>query len=159
MHKLIISSVLLASFSTHAGVDADAVKMANNVGFTKCNALIKSTFDNANSAKERRVNIRYFPEKSKDDIDIDMTYGSTGDTVIQSVHFSQSGGYCYASSTAIITQEGNCAGILNRDNHFKYVADSAGVLWSKNKGGVLKMYTQTGNYCTQIFLLDNKAKI
>lgn len=105
MNKLIISSVLLASFSTHAGVDADAVKMANNVGFTKCNTLIKSTFDNANSAKERRVNIRYFPEKSKDDIDIDMTYGSTGDTVIQSVRFSQSGGYCYASSTAIITQE------------------------------------------------------
>ncbi|UGB01493.1 hypothetical protein LRS40_17630 [Leclercia sp. G3L] len=159
LNRLIISSVFLASFSTHAAVNVDAVKMANDVGFTKCNALIKATFDNSTSAKESRTNVRYFPEKSRDNIDIDITYGSVGDTIIQSVHFSQSGGYCYASSTSIIAQEGNCAGLLNQDGHFKYVADSAGVLWSKNKGGILKMYTQTGNYCTQIYVMDNKAKI
>jgi len=140
-------------------MNLDAVKMANDVGFIKCNALIKDTFDNSISAKESRTNVRYFPEKSKDSIDIDITYGSVGDTIIQSVHFSQSGGYCYATSTSILTQEGSCAGLLNQDSHFKYVADSAGVLWAKNKGGILKMYTQTGSNCTQIFLMDSKTKI
>lgn len=159
MNRLIISSIILASFFANAGMNEDAVKMANNVGFTECNAFIKATFNNAISAPQSRINVRYSPETSKNNIDMDISYGSIGDAVIQSVHFSKSGGYCYASSTSIITQEGNCAGLLSQDRYFKYVADSAGILWSKNKGGVLKMYTQTGSYCTQIFIMDNKAKI
>lgn len=159
MYRLIISSLFLTSFSIYAGLQEDPVTMANNVGFSSCNALIKEVFSNSTSAQERRTNIRYFPETVKDSVDIDMTYGSIGDTVIESVHFSKSGGYCYANATAIITQQGNCAGLLSQDNYFKYVADSAGVLWAKNKGGVLKMYTQTGNYCTQIFTLVSKEKI
>lgn len=156
---IIISAILLTSSSAYAAGNEDPASMANSVGFNGCNSLIKSVFDNSVSAKEKRTNIRYYPEQSKDTVDIDMTYGSTGDTVIHSAHFSRRGGYCYASATAMITEPGNCAGLLSQDKYFKYVGDSAGVLWSKNKGGTSKLFTQTGNYCTQIFVTDTKVKI
>jgi len=59
----------------------------------------------------------------------------------------------------MIAQEGNCAGMLNKDQDFKYKDDSAGALWSENKGGVIKLLIQSGNTCNQIFVRSNKQKI
>ncbi len=156
--KTALASLVFVS-SVAAADDSDPVTMARNIGFTGCDVLINSTFENAKSANERRTNIRYFEGQAKKSVDIDMTYGSIGDTVIQTVHFAKEGGYCYASMTATITQPGNCAGLLNQDEHFRYTADAAGILWSKNAGGVTKLFTQTGNHCTQIFIRDQKVKI
>lgn len=138
--------------------NANPIDMARQVGFVGCDALIAETFEHALKSQERRFSINYFDETASNSIDLYVTFGKTGDTVWQTAHFEKNGGYCYAVARGTISEEGNCAGLLNKDQHFKYVADSAGALWSKNKGGVQKLFIQSGNTCNQIFITSDKQK-
>lgn len=143
--------------TAHAG-EANPIKMANQVGFIGCDSLIAETFEHALKSSERRFSVDYFDETAKNSVDIYVTFGSTGDTVWQTAHFEKNGGYCYSVMRAMISEAGNCAGLLNKDQYFKYTDDSAGALWSKNKGGVNKLFIQSGNICNQIFAQSNKQK-
>jgi hypothetical protein len=139
--------------------DANPIEMANKVGFLGCDSLIAETFEHALKSSERRFSVDYFDETAKNSVDLIVTFGKTGDTVWQTAHFEKSGGYCFSTVRSMISEEGNCAGLLNKDQNFKYKDDSAGALWSENKGGVTKLFIQSGNACNQIFIKGNKQKI
>lgn len=138
--------------------DANPVEMARQVGFLGCDSLIAETFEQALKSSERRFSVNYFDETAKNSVDLYVTFGSPGDTVWQTAHFEKSGGNCYSVVRTMISEVGNCAGLLNKDEYFKYKTDSAGALWSENKGGVTKLFIQSGNACGQIFIKANKMK-
>lgn len=139
--------------------EANPIEMAHKVGFVGCDSLITNTFEHALKSSEKRFSVYYFDETAKNSVDILVTFGKTGDTVWQTAHFEKNGGYCYSVVRSMATEEGNCAGLLNKDQYFKYEDDSAGALWSKNKGGVTKLFIQSGNSCNQIFVKSDKQKI
>jgi hypothetical protein len=143
--------------TAHAG-EANPVSMANQAGFFGCDSLIAETFMQALKSSERRFSVDYFNETATNNVDLTVTFGSTGDTVLQSVHFQKSGGYCYSVGRSMISEVGNCAGLLNKDPNFKYTTDTAGALWSKNRGNVDKIFIQSGNACTQVFIQSDKQK-
>lgn len=149
--------VVCAYGTAYAG-EANPVAMANQVGFLGCDSLIAETFEVALKSSERRFSVDYNDETVKNSVDLYVTFGSTGDTVWQTAHFEKNGGYCYSSVRSMISEVGNCAGLLNKDQYFKYTDDSGGALWSKNKGGVVKLYIQSGNACNMIFVQGNKQR-
>lgn len=146
-------------YGTAFAGEANPIEMARETGFVGCDALIAKTFEQALKSSERRFSVSYFDETAKNSVDLLVTFGKTNDTVWQTAHFDKSGGYCYSVVRSMIAQEGNCAGMLNKDQDFKYKDDSAGALWSENKGGVIKLLIQSGNTCNQIFVRSNKQKI
>lgn len=156
----IATIVICIAFFCTASIagEANPVKMAHEVGFVGCDSLINDIFEFALKAPERRFNISYFDGIAKNNVDLTVTFGSTGDTVLQSVHFKKTGGYCYSTEQDIIFKVANCAGLLNNDEYFKYEDDSAGALWAKNKGGINKLFIQSGNSCTQVYLTSKKQK-
>lgn len=162
MKKFKASSIVVIAvclWSTANATDANPVAMVNEVGFLGCDAIVAETFEYAMRAQERRFSVDYFDENARSSVNITGTYGSTGDTIWQTAHFERRGEYCYSVVRALIFDVGNCAGLLSKDQNFKYTADSAGALWSKNKGGVNKIFIQSGNSCSQIFVNSNKKKI
>lgn len=143
---------------TSIASEANPIDMAREVGFVGCDALIANAFEHAMKSGERRFSVSYFKETTRNSVDLYATFGKTGDTVWQTAHFEKNAGVCYSIERIMISEEGNCAGFLNKDQYFKYVDDSAGALWSKNKGGVTKLFMQAGNTCNQIFLESHKQK-
>ncbi|HGV3482802.1 TPA: hypothetical protein ACNGY6_005791, partial [Klebsiella variicola subsp. variicola] len=135
----------------------DPVTMANKAGFTNCNSLIRDMFRFSKDAQEMRTNTRYNSENVKETIDIDMAFGKPGDTIVQSTHFERRGGMCYAYSTISFNQQGSCVGIMSKDEN-KYVDESAGTIWAKNKLGAMRVMTQTGDVCSSIFFASNQMK-
>ncbi|HBT4797568.1 TPA: hypothetical protein MB324_002138, partial [Klebsiella pneumoniae] len=81
-----------------------------------------------------------------------------GDSVIQTANFVRKGGTCYVSSQGIITNEESCAGIMSKYDSYKYIAESAGVIWAENENGATKLLTQTGSNCTSTFFFDEQQK-
>lgn len=138
--------------------EADPVAMAHGVGFKGCDSLITDAFEFALKASERRFTINYFKETAKDSIDLAVTYGSPGDSVWKTAHFEKRNETCYSATRTMISNVGNCAGLLSKDKYFKYVDDAGGTIWAKNAGGVTKLFTQSGNVCIQIFQQSNKDR-
>ncbi|TXT23667.1 MAG: hypothetical protein FD134_1984 [Gallionellaceae bacterium] len=158
--RIATTGIFAASlYGTAFAGDANPIEMARQVGFVGCDSLIGSTFEQALKSSDRRFSVNYFDETAKTSIDLLVTFGKTGDTVWQTAHFEKNGGYCYSVVQSMIAEEGNCAGLLNKDQYFKYEDDSAGALWSKNKGGVTKLFIQSSNSCNQIFVQSDKQKI
>jgi hypothetical protein len=143
--------------TAHAG-DATPIKMAHEVGFRGCDSLIAEAFNYAIKSSEARFAIDYFDETAKNSVNISVTFGSIDETNWQAAHFEKISGYCYSDERSMTSEVGNCADLLSKDQYFKYTDDSAGALWSKNKGGVKKIFIQSGNSCNQIFLKANKQK-
>lgn len=159
LHEIAIAAGLAACLCGASIADeANPVDMARKAGFLGCDSLIVDTFELAMKASERRFSVNYFDETAKNSVDLYVTFGKTGDTVWQTVHFEKSGGYCYATKRSMIAAEGNCAGLLSKDQYFKYLDDSAGALWSQNKGGVNKIFIQSGSTCNQFFIASVKQK-
>lgn len=154
------TTTILATFISGTAIaeDANPAEMATTVGFVGCDTLILNTFEYAMKSLDRRLTIDYFRETANTNVDFTVTFGTTGDTVTQNVHFSKNGGYCYSTVRTIISEVGNCAAFLSKDEFFKYTNDSAGALWSKNNGGVGKLFIQSGNSCSQIYMSSSKAK-
>ncbi|HHG1200170.1 hypothetical protein [Klebsiella quasipneumoniae] len=150
-------SLLILSTQAFAAGTADPVTMANKAGFTNCNSLIRDIFRFSKDAQEMRTNTRYNSENVKETIDIDMAFGKPGDTIVQSTHFERRGGMCYAYSTISFNQQGSCVGIMSKDEN-KYVGESAGTIWAKNKLGAMRVMTQTGDVCSSIFFASNQMK-
>jgi hypothetical protein len=156
--KMAAATALVACFcGTALAEEANPVEMAQRAGFVGCDELILGTFDGAMKSSERRFSIDYFEETVKNNIDIVVTFGSTGDTVFKLAHFTKSGGYCYSSVRTLLSETANCGALLSKDKYFKYSNDSAGALWSKNQGGVDKLFIQSGNACNQIYIRSEKA--
>jgi hypothetical protein len=137
---------------------ANPIQMANEVGFVGCDSAISDAFDHAMKSGERKFSINYFPETQRESIDFHVTFGKPNDTIFQTIHFEKRGGYCYATKRSMISDLGNCSGLLGKDEYFKYDDDAGGALWAKNKGGVTKLFIQSGNSCNLIFLADTKSK-
>jgi hypothetical protein len=144
--------------TAHAG-EANPIKMANAVGFIGCDSLIAETFKHAIKSSEARFSVDYFDGTAKNSVDVYVTFGSIGDTIWQTAHFEKNGGYCYSVERSMVSEVGNCADLLSKDQYFKYTEDSAGALWSKNKGGIKKIFIQSGNSCNQIYVESNKQKV
>jgi len=138
--------------------EANPIEMAHGVGFVGCDSLIAREFEHAMTAPQRRFQINYFNETARNSVDLLVTFGRTGDTVWQTVHFEKIGGYCYSAVRTMISEEGNCAGHLSKDQYFKYMYDSAGALWTENEGGVDKLFIQSGDTCNMIFARTNKEQ-
>lgn len=154
-----ILALFLATLGTGAwGQQADPVKMANDVGFVGCDSLIASTFENVMDASERMFTINYMRDTADTNISLFVTFGKPGDTVWKSGSFHKADGQCYVQIRSMVNEVGNCAGILSKDEHFKYTDDSAGALWAQNSGGVKKILMQSGNSCTQIYSLGQRAR-
>jgi hypothetical protein len=145
-------------YGTSVAGEADPIDMARQVGFVGCESLITDTFKQAIKSDTKRFSINYFKEMTRNSIDLSVTFGKTGDTVWQTAHFEKNGGYCYSVVRSLISEVGNCAGLLNKDEYFKFVDESAGALWSENKGGIDKIFIQSGNACNMIFLNSSKVK-
>lgn len=159
LSQKIAHTVLATAFmgSVNAS-EANPVEMAHKVGFLGCDSLISQQFEYALKSSERRFSVQYFDETVKSSVDIYVTFGSSGDTIFQTVHFEKSSGMCYSTGRSMISELGNCAGILNKDEYFKYKDESAGALWSENKGGIGKLFIQSGNACNQIFIQSKIVK-
>lgn len=158
--SIIAVLVVFAGSAAYADGNVNPANMANQVGFFGCNSLISRTFRLAlNSPTDKKFTIDYFDETAKSSVGIYTTWGSTGDTIWQSAHFEKHGGYCYSQERSMISTVANCAGLLSGDSAFKYTTESAGALWSKNKGGVNKIFIQSGNACVQIFINSRKQKV
>lgn len=138
--------------------DANPIEMINEFGLIGCDSLIAETFEFALKSSDRLFSINAFDERANNSVYMDVTFGSPGYTIWQTAHFEKIGGYCYSTWRSMINEVGNCAGLLNKDKHFKYTNDSAGALWAKNKGGVQKIFIQAGDICNQIFVQSSKQK-
>ncbi|MCW0274093.1 MULTISPECIES: hypothetical protein [Klebsiella] len=153
----LFSLLILSTQTVAAAGDPDPALMANKAGFAKCNSLIRHTFRFHKDSQSYRVNTRYDKETVAHSIDIDMTYGSIGETIVQSTHFEHRDGVCYAYSSASFNQRGSCVDIMNKDGG-KYVDSNAGAIWSENKLGATRIMTQTGDFCTSYFLSGEHRK-
>ncbi len=159
MIKTVIAGVSAFCFCGLAMAgEANMVAMAHGVGFKGCDTLITDAFEYALKASDRRVTIDYFEETAKDSIGLTATYGSPGDSVWTTTHFVKRNGVCYSSIRTVLSEVGNCAGVLSKDKYFKYVADAGGTIWAKNAGGVTKLLTQSGNVCIQIYQRSKKDR-
>ena len=132
------------------------VQLANSVGFTGCDAFIEE--ETASSVSSSfRANVNYFKETSNDSILISVTYGKTNDTVNIDYFFSKKNGTCYAQVSSVVTEQGNCGALLQEDEFFKYTNQGGGALWAVNKGGVIKVSSQSGDMCIHKYLRSNKG--
>lgn len=151
--------VVMLSGAAHAG-DADPVSMAHDVGFVECDKLIRSEFENAYKSANRRVSLNYFPETSAREITLTTSFGTVGDTVYNTIHFSKSGGACYSTSRSVIYLPGNCTKILlTEDQNFKLEDTAGDAIWTKNAGGILMVMQQVGPLCAKIFHKGTKMLV
>lgn len=136
---------------------ADPVEMANEAGFTGCDSLISSSFENAIKAANKRISISYFPETARNTIDLQATFGESGDTVYKTINFVKSGRTCFAHVRAVMSEEGSCSGVMARNmDRFKYVAENGGAIWTENARGVDKLHIQAGNRCIIVYQVSQK---
>lgn len=155
--RSIILSTLIISTQSFAAGDPGPAEMANKAGFTKCNSLIRKTFQYHNENQAYRINTRYNKETAAHSIDIDMAYGEIGDTIVQSAHFERKDGVCYSYSSASFNQTGSCVELMHKDGA-KYIASTAGAIWAENKLGATRIMTQTGNICTSHYFSGESMK-
>lgn len=134
------------------------VQLANSVGFKECDDFIEEQTQSSVSS-DFRANINYFDEMSKDSILITVTYGKTNDTVNMDYFFSKKNGACYVQMSTVITEQGNCGALLHEDKFFKYTNQGGGALWAVNKGGVIKVSSQSGDMCIHKYLRSHKGTV
>lgn len=155
---LLFFAALLAAQTSWAASDQRFVdfllKNVHERGFNKCDTAIKEIF-NPIGGEDIRVITQtgLFP----DSIKVIAVYGAPSDAVYVEAEIRHAGGKCAFTRTTTIISSKSCAAELASNYAFKYEADTVGVTFAKNAGGVnMLLIPQGSGGCTKIYLRDGK---
>lgn len=131
------------------------VKNAHDQGFKTCDAAIRQAFDLASGTDVRVLTSPIPGVNSANSLKMNVVYGKIGDTVQQDAVFRNLGSSCSYSLTITISSQSSCVAVLSKMNKFKYVAETNGVIYTRNSGGVNLLLTPIGQQsCIQTYITD-----
>ncbi|WP_035384582.1 hypothetical protein [Ferriphaselus sp. R-1] len=152
---------IAASLATQATWATDqvfvdfALKNAHERGFMKCDAAIKEVFSNV-GGKDMRVITQ--TGLAADSMKMVAVYGVPGDAVYAEAEFRQSGAKCTYTRTSTIVSTKSCTAELGELPAFKYEAETVGVTFTKNAGGVNRILLPVGSQgCATVFLVNGEV--
>lgn len=131
------------------------LQRAHERDFNQCDTAIMEAFSFVGGSDIRVITqAGLFPDSLK----IVAVYGKPGDAIYSEAEFRRAGAKCRFTLTTTMVSTGSCAAELGGLPAFKYEADSAGVTFSKNAGGVHMILVPVGAQgCTSVFLRDGEA--
>lgn len=128
---------LLTLFATNSYGYTGLIQAVHNAGFTHCDTAIKNEFSDFLKADDSRYNISW----NESGFNITCTYGSVGDTVFQSVTFTDNGKKVSTFSMASIQSPMSPAQYMQKYPAWKYQSIQGGATWAANEGGVICIMT------------------
>ena len=126
------------------------LKNAHDRGFTQCDAALRDAFSFVGGE-----DIRVITENglAADSMKVVAVYGKAGDTLYTEAEFRRSGAKCRFTLTNTIVSTKSCAAEAAELPAFKYEAETAGAVFTKNSGGVRRILLPVGQQaCASIFL-------
>lgn len=155
---LVFVFAFLVSHSVYAGNPQFlnfVLKQAHDRGFIQCDAAIKEVFALVDGSDIRTiVQTGLINNGAK----IVAIYGNRGDTVYVEAEFLNNGAGCTFTMTTAIQHTVNCASALSRLTAFRRDAETAGVIFARNNGGVQMILMPNGEErCTAIYVRDGRA--
>lgn len=153
--------LVVAALATQTAEAADrkfldfVVGKANADGFTLCNTAIRDAFSLVDGADMRVITQKgLYPDSLK----IIAVYGQPGDVIYQEAEVRRAGTKCRFTVTTVINDAASCPAELGALPAFKYEADTAGVIFTRNTGGVNMVLIPAGaNGCTSVFVRDGEG--
>lgn len=134
---LLLGTALISSMTAFAG----PIEMAHNAGFVGCDTAINTELSSYMQSDSGRINIEYDDVKLKNKaISFLVTFGSSGDTVLQKTTFINHGGSCQTYIFAQITTPKSCIQYKEENPVWKYVEAQGDNIWVKNPGGVIAIF-------------------
>jgi len=131
------------------------LKNAHERGFKKCDNAIKDAFSGVGGQDIRVITQNGL---ANDFMKIIAVYGAPGDAVYMEAEFRQSGAKCKFTCTSTTVSTTSCIANLGELPAFKYQAETAGVTFTKNAGGVNMILLPVGSQgCTSVFLRDGES--
>jgi hypothetical protein len=131
------------------------LKNAHERGFTRCDAAIKEAFSSVGGSDIRVITKNGL---SADSMKIVAVYGKAGDSVYSEAEFRRTGAKCTFTLTTTLVSTKSCTAELGQLPAFKFEAETVGVTFTKNAGGVNMLLVPVGTQgCTSIFLRDGEA--
>ena len=130
---LLLGTALISSMNASAG----PIEMAHNAGFIGCDTAINTELSSYMHFSCRRINIDYDDVKMKNKaISFLVTFGRSGDSVLQKTTFINHGGSCRTYIFGQITTPKSCIQYKEENPVWKYVEAQGDNIWVKNPGGV-----------------------
>jgi hypothetical protein len=142
----------------HAKFIGFVLKNAHEHGYSQCDGAIRKAFSNAGGV-DMRVTVGRIGETVHDSAVINVVYGEPGDVIQEEGNFRKLGTSCIYSLTSTLTKSKNCK-IVMRDSadHWKFTAETIGVIFAENNGGVVMMLTPVGDQgCVVTYRLTSSA--
>jgi len=137
------------------GFSEFVLEQAHDRSFTQCDTAIRDAYSLA-SGQDIRVITYSIP--GTDGLKIVAVWGKAGDVIHQESQFRKVGATCVFSYTATITQLKSCAAVLGENPAFKFVAETAGVVFTKNSGGMDMLLSPVGpQACMITYIRDGRA--
>lgn len=131
---LLLGSVLISSMNLSAG----PIEMAHKAGFVGCDTAINTELSHYMKSDNGRVNIEYDDVKMKNKvISFLVTYGRSGDTVLEKATFINNDGSCQAYMFGQIVTQKSCIQYKEENPVWSYIEAQGDNIWVKNPGGVI----------------------
>jgi hypothetical protein len=131
---LLLGTVLIYSMNASAG----PIEMAHKAGFVGCDTAINTELSHYMKSSSGRINIEYDDVKMKNKaISFLVTYGSSGDTVLEKNTFINNGGSCHTYMFGQITTPKSCIQYKEENPTWEYIDAQGDYIWVKNHGGVI----------------------
>jgi hypothetical protein len=99
-----------------------------------------------------------FPGFEDDTLKITAVYGQPNDSIFTEAEFRKRGDVCLATETTLITSDKSCTAYAAERSAFKFEAETAGVVFTKNAGGVPMFLKSIGSGCLAVFHRSNSFK-
>ena len=132
------------------------INNAHQRGYTQCDAAINDAFANVGGQDIRVIT---YGGLHSDAMKIAAVFGSSGDAVFIEAEFRRAGSQCTFTRTSTVLSSKSCAAeMMEYSEHFKYEAETAGVTFTKNAGGVNRLLLPVNPQgCVSIYLRGGKA--
>ena len=149
-----ILSVSLNASAADSEFLAFVVKNAHDRGFKQCDEAIRQTFSLAGGT-DIRVVTDSFPGFEDDTLKITAAFGEPGDAILTEAEFRKRGKKCLATTTTLVTTPKSCTAYAAEMAAFKFDAETVGVVFTKNAGGVSMLLNPVGSGCAAVFQKSN----
>lgn len=128
---------------------------AHKKNFTRCDAAIREIFSNVGG---RDIRVITFTDLFDDTIKLAAVYGDVGDSVYAEAEIRHAGSKCRYTVTSAVFNNYSCSVDMAKYPAFSRVAETVGVTFAKNNGGVNRISVPVGDSgCTQLYLRDGEA--
>lgn len=128
------------------------IKNAHDRGFSQCDRAIRETFEHVDGTD---IRVLTHGGLTEDSLRIIAVYGASGDAIYTEAEFRKLGSQCMFTLTHMLTHTKSCSAVSREQPAFKYEADTIGITFTKNAGGVDMILMPVGTQgCTQLYVRE-----